>query len=305
MAHHHTNKGLSIAFWLNTSFAFIELLGGIYTNSTAILTDAFHDLGDSLAIGTGIYLEKISLKSRNSTFSFGYKRFSLLSALVLSTFLLVGAILMLINAIEKLFNPSVVDSKGMFVLAIIGIIINGLAFWRVQKNEGHHHSHHHTGHSHSHTHSHNSQAIMLHLLEDVLGWVAILIGSIVIYFTHFYWIDPLLSIAIAIFIGYNAIGNLRGTMMIFLEAVPNSVPQEQLKNQILGIDGIKSLHDLHIWGLNESFNILTVHLVIDNTQAHNHSFLRQQVISVLSSHNVQHPTIQFENEGEICPWLHC
>ncbi|WP_324760549.1 cation diffusion facilitator family transporter [Sphingobacterium thalpophilum] len=225
--HHSPRNGTTLAFWLNLIFSIIEIIGGMLTNSTAIISDAFHDFMDALAIGAAVLLEKISGKKRTSTFSYGYRRFSLLSALTMSVFLLVGAVLMIGTAYDSFLSPKVVDSKGMLWLAVLGILINGFAFLRIKKSDGH-----------GHTHDHNSRAIMLHLLEDVLGWVAVLIGAVVIYYTGWYWIDGLLALAIAGFIGYNACKNLISTMKIVLQSIPENVNLQQLHFELKSIDGI-------------------------------------------------------------------
>ncbi|MEH6657061.1 cation diffusion facilitator family transporter [Leeuwenhoekiella marinoflava] len=204
--HSHRKNGLSLAFWLNLIFAVIEVVGGILTNSTAIIADAFHDFIDAIAIGIAVLFEKISGKKRSSNYSYGYKRFSLLSALGLSLFLLIGAVFMIKSGIESFIQPKEVNSIGMLWLAVLGVSINGFAFLRIKSGNGEHRHHHSQGHSHNH----NNKAIMLHLLEDVLGWVAVLIGAAVIYFTGWNWVDGLLTIGIAAFISYNATKNLIG-----------------------------------------------------------------------------------------------
>jgi cobalt-zinc-cadmium efflux system protein len=256
--HHHSDKnGLSLAFWLNLLFSIIEVIGGILTNSTAIIADAFHDFMDAIAIGFAVLLEKLSGKKRTSKFSYGYKRFSLLAALGMSAFLLTGAVLMCFSAYQSFLNPEPVNSVGMLGLAILGIAVNGFAFLRIKQSNNH--AHHH---GHAHTTNHNSRAIMLHLLEDVLGWVAVLIGATVIYFTGWYWIDGVLALAIAVFIGYNATKNLINSMKVLLQSVPENVNIDDLANELKNIEGIENIHDLHIWSLDGSYHIGSLHAVV-------------------------------------------
>jgi cobalt-zinc-cadmium efflux system protein len=298
MAHQHSHqKGLNIAFWLNAGFTIIEFAGGILTNSTAILTDAVHDLGDSLAIGLGIWFEKISGKERSEHYSYGYKRFSLLSALILSVFLLGGSIVMLVNAGTKLFQAQEVDSEGMLWLSLLGIAANGLAFLKV-KGGGNHHHHDHGPHDH---HNQNSKAIMLHLLEDVLGWVAVLIGAIVIYFTHWYWIDPLLSILIAVFIISRAVPNLKHTLKIFLQSVPEHLNISFIKGEISKIEGVQGLHDIHAWTLDGNYNVMSMHVVTEGIRPK----VREQIENILLANKVHHPTVQIELKGEECRFKTC
>ncbi|RZJ68923.1 MAG: cation transporter [Flavobacterium sp.] len=302
--HNHSHKSrLSLAFWLNLSFSIIEIVGGILTNSTAIVADAFHDFTDAIVIGLAVLLEKLSGKKRTAKFTYGYKRFSLLSALAMSIFLLVGAVIMSISAYNSFINPKEVNSIGMLWLAILGIAVNGYAFLKIKHSNGH--SYHHHGHSHSHDMDFNSKAIMLHLLEDVLGWVAVLIGSVVIYFTGWFWIDGVLALAIAIFIGYNATKNLISTMKILLQSVPENINVAQLSNELKQIGGIKNIHDLHIWSLDGNYNIGSLHAVIDTINKDIEADILSSVLQLMEKHKIQHPTIQFETTTENCKLISC
>jgi len=186
--HHHTTENIKVAFFLNLSFTVIELVGGLLTNSMAILSDALHDLGDSVSLGLAWYFQRIAQKKSDLSYSYGYKRFSLLGAFINSLILSVGSIFILVEAIPRLFDPKQPDASGMIILAIIGVIVNGFAVLRLKKGK-----------------SINEKVVSLHLLEDVLGWLAVLIGSIVMYFFNLPVIDSLLSIGIAIFILLNVL----------------------------------------------------------------------------------------------------
>lgn len=296
--HHHSDKsGISLAFWLNLLFSIIEIIGGFLTNSTAIIADAFHDFTDAVAIGVAVLLEKLSGKKRTSKFSYGYKRFSLLSALGMSLFLLIGAIFMCMGAYRSFTNPEPVNSMGMLWLAALGIGINGFAFLRIRN--GHHHGHHH------HSHSHNSKAIMLHLLEDVLGWVAVLIGAVVIYFTGWYWIDGVLALAIAVFIGYNAIRNFIGTMKILLQSVPENVNIEKLSSELHHIDGVQNIHDLHVWSIDGNYNIGSLHAVVNIIDGKGKNDILSSILQLMEKYKIQHPTIQIETNATNCKFLTC
>ncbi len=299
--HQHSHKsGISLAFWLNLLFSIIEIIGGILTNSTAILADAFHDFTDAFAIGLAVLLEKISGRKRTSKFSYGYKRFSLLSALGMSFFLLIGAVFMCVTAYKSFVSPEVVHSTGMLGLAVLGISINGFAFLRIKKSNEH--SHHH---GHTHSHNHNNKAIMLHLLEDVLGWFAVLIGAAVIYLTGWYWIDGVLALAIAVFIGYNATQNLVDTMKVLLQSVPENVNVEQLSNELRQIDGIESIHDLHIWTLDGNYNVGSLHVVMNTLDNKREVDILPSVLQLMEKHKIQHPTIQIETTARNCKFVTC
>lgn len=297
----HSNKnGLSTAFWLNLSFSVIELIGGISTNSTAIIADAFHDFMDAIAIGAAVFLEKISGKSRTLKFSYGYKRFSLLGSLGMSIFLLIGSILMVINGIKSFITPEVVHSKGMLWLAILGIVINGFAFFRIKSGSGHHHHH-----GHIHSHDHNSKAIMLHLVEDILGWVAVLIGAIVIYYTGWYWIDGVLALAIAIFIGYNATKILINTLKVMLQEVPENINLEELSSELRNIKDVKNVHDLHVWSLDGNHNIGSLHLLVTNINTLKLDNIIKEANQIMNNYHIQHPTVQIETTDKNCEILNC
>ncbi len=300
MSHNHSpknnqkNNALNLAFWLNFIFSIIELVGGILTNSTAIITDALHDFTDAMAIGMAVFLEKFSTKPANDKFTFGYQRFSLLSALTMSAFLFGGSLFMIITAIQSFTSPKVVHSEGMLALAVLGIFVNGLAFFNIKNSD---HSHHHAhAHTHSHNHSHgnqNSKAIMLHLLEDLLGWVAVLIGASVIYFTNWYWIDGALAICIALFIGFNALKNLIESMKILLMASPDNIDLAKLKTEILNIKQITEIKQLRVWSLDGNQNIASIQLSIikdtDNVQ------LLAEIKQLFAEFGVDDITVQIEN----------
>lgn len=282
-------NALSMAFWLNFLFSIVEVVGGILTNSTAIIADAFHDFMDAGAIGIAILLEKISGKKRTEQFSYGYKRFSLLSALGMAVFLLVGAVLMVVSAINSFIHPEKVDSTGMIWLAILGLAVNGFAFLRI-KNGGHNHSHSHAGGE-----NHNARGIMLHLLEDVLGWAAVLVGAGVMYFTNWYWIDGVLAIGIASFVGFNATRNLISTVSVLLQSSPAGVDVKQLTDELQGIEGIHSVHDVHVWSLDGNYHVGSLHAVV-NPEIHSKQDILGKVIRLMEKYKIHHPTVQIETD---------
>lgn len=293
-----------MAFWLNLFFSIVEIIGGLLTNSTAILADAFHDFMDAMAIGSAVLLEKLSGKKRTPRFSYGYKRFSLLSALGMSLFLLIGAALMTVSGIKTLIRPEEVNSVGMLWLAVLGIAVNGFAFLRIRNGDGHHHAHAH-GHSHGHGHNHNSRAIMLHLLEDVLGWAAVLVGAVVIYFTNWFWIDGALALGIALFIGYNATRNLVSTLKVLLQSVPEDVDMEQLTSELQQIEGVQDVHDLHIWSLDGSYHVGSLHAVVNTSAQNLAAEIYAAIVRLLEKHRIHHPTIQLETDTAACKLAHC
>ena len=297
---HSKDNALSFAFWLNLAFSIVEVIGGVLTNSTAIIADAFHDLMDAVAIGLAIILEKVSGKKRSAKFSYGYKRFSLLSALGLSIFLLVGSVTMTIAGYNSLFSEKEVHSVGMLGLAILGLAVNGFAFLKIKNGGGHNHH----GHSHG-GHNHNSQSIMLHLLEDVLGWAAVLIGAVVIYFTGWNWIDGVLTIGIALYVGFNAIKNLFATVKVMLQSVPENVNITQLTEELNQIEGVTNIHDVHIWSLDGSYNVGSLHAVTTDLAEKPEPDIMNKIIQLMQQYNIQHPTVQIENSATVCSFNNC
>lgn len=288
--HHGSGKNLKWAFWLNFSFTIIELFGGLYTNSVAIISDAIHDFGDTLAIGSAWYFEKLSGKKRDSKFSYGYKRFSTLSALITSIILVIGSVVIVWEAIPRLFNPQPVVSEGMMVLAVLGIFFNGLAVFKMNKNNG----------------SLNAKAVRLHLLEDLLGWFAVLIGAIVIYFTNLTQIDSLLSIAIACYIFFNAFKNLKAVFGIFLQGVPATITEKQIEAELKTYSQIKEVHDIHLWSLDGTHHVLTLHVVVDESQSFEDlRNLKKTIKNGLKKHHIDHITIEFEAPKEPCEQQNC
>lgn len=283
--HHAISSNLKVAFFLNLSFTIIEFVGGIFTNSMAILSDAIHDLGDTFAIGSSLFLENYSQKGRSKKYSFGYKRFSPLSALINSVILLAGSVIIIVEAIPRLINPESVNAQGMLYLAIAGIVFNGAAVFRLKKGGK----------------SINQRTVMLHLLEDVLGWAAVLIGSIVMIFADLPVIDPILSLCIAVYILWNAFRNLQQVMNIFLQATPDNIDIEKVKAALSSIEDIQEMHDTHIWTLDGDYNILSIHLVIKkNMRLSELAELRAKVNHVLKNFHIDHITTQFEVPGEVC-----
>jgi len=290
--HHHRpndTQNIRLAFILNLAFTLIEIVGGFLTNSIAILSDALHDLGDSLSLGLAWYFQNISKKGRDGSYSYGYKRFSILGALINAVILLVGSIFILSEAIPRLLNPQTPNVVGMIWLAILGVVVNGAAVLQLKKGF-----------------SINEKVISLHLLEDVLGWIAVLIGAIIMYFFEWPIIDPILSIGISVFIVYNVFKSLKKTTNIILQGIPDKEEFQKIESYLNSVDSVKDIHDLHIWSMDGQYNILTVHLV---TAVPSHpeieGGLKDQIRSDLRKMGIEHATIEFETEDHQCVFANC
>lgn len=290
-SHHHDLAGagtrnIALAFYLNLFFCMVELVGGVLTNSVAILSDALHDLGDSVSLGMAWYFQKLSKKKPDVTYTYGYKRFSILSALLNSLILLSGSAIVLYESIIRLFNPVHSDAKGMMLLAVMGVLVNGFAALRLQKGG-----------------SLNERVVSLHLLEDVLGWVAVLIASIVMLFTDWSILDPVLSVGISCFILYNVYHNLRKAFRVILQGKPDEVNEADLRACLLALKPVIDLHDLHIWTMDSEYLVLTVHLVLPDAITENErQALRAAAHQILKDKGIEHATIEIESASEICEW---
>lgn len=282
--HHHGEKNLKTAFLLNLLFTLIEIVGGLYTNSIAILSDALHDAGDCLSLGMSWYLQRVSKREADSTFTYGYQRFSPLGALLTGTVLLVGMVIILFQAVPRLMNPEPVQASGMIALAVIGIVVNGLAAWKSSKGS-----------------SLNEKVVSWHLLEDVLGWIAVLLGSIAIKVWDLPVIDPILSIGISLFILLNVGRNLGAVARVFLQGAPDGFKMEAFVADAYRIPMVRSIHHSHSWSLDGESHVLTLHLVMDSQTSRDHiGRAKREVHELVDNFNFVHVTIEVELEGESC-----
>lgn len=259
-----SSKNMTIAFLLNFSFAIIEFTFGLLFHSSAVLADAIHDTGDALAIGLSTLFEKISTKKEDREYTLGYKRYSLLGALLTSVILLVGSILVIVENVPKLFAPEKVNYDGMLVLGIFAIVVNTAASRVV-----------------SHGHSHNESILSLHFLEDILGWLAVIVVSLILRFTDWYFLDPLLSLVIAGFILSKALPKFWETIQIFLDHVPSDVDLTQLYQEIAVLENVRAITQLNVWTTDglEKYAMLHICLENPNLLAETQVVLRQRLLA--------------------------
>ena len=282
-------KSIRMAFFLNVLFALVEIAGSFFTNSVAILSNALHDLGDSLSLGLAWYFQRLSTRHRDKLFSFGYMRFSVLGALINSVILLIGSVFIISKAIPRIFNPEPIHTQGMFYLALLGITINGIAAWRLKKGD-----------------SVNEKVISLHLLEDVLGWAAVLIVSIVMMFYDLPILDPLLSLFVTVYILWNVFKNLKSTLRIFLQGTPEETVVADIETQLLAIKDITGVHDLHLWSMDGLFHVLSVHVTVArDMKLQETKMLKSEIRICLEKLGIQHSTVEIEQEDEICELNNC
>jgi cobalt-zinc-cadmium efflux system protein len=281
---HNSVKNIKIAFFLNFFFTIIEFIGGYLTNSVAIMSDALHDLGDTFSLGLAWFLEKFSSKKRTDKFSYGYKRFSLLGAFINAVILLLGSLFILSEAIPRIINPETSNAQGMLILAIFGILVNGYAVYKTSKGK-----------------TMNEKVISWHLLEDVLGWVAVFIVSIVMIFTNLTILDPILSILITLYILWGVLKNLKATALLFLQATPIDLDTNRIDNELRKSSLIQDIHDTHIWSLDGEEHILSSHIVIKgNSTKEDIKKIKIEIKKNLINQGINHSTLEIEFEDEIC-----
>ena len=273
-------RNILIAFLLNLGFSVFEFFGGIFTGSVAILSDAVHDLGDALGIGVSWFLEHKSRRQADSTYTYGYARFSVLGSVFTCGILLLGSVGVIVSAVGRLMNPVPIHYDGMILFAVVGVAVNLTAAFVTREGE-----------------SLNQKAVNLHMLEDVLTWMVVLIGAVVMRFTDLSILDPLVSIAVAVYIFIHAIGHLRAAVDIFLEKVPDGFAVEEIQHRVAEIEGVSHPHHIHIRSIDGYTHAASLHVVSERTDA------IAAVTAVLNEMGIAHVTVQVERE--VCPQTAC
>lgn len=279
-----TERNILVAFVLNLLFAVFEFFGGAFTGSVAIISDAVHDLGDAVSVGLSFFLERKSKKQPDETHTYGYARYSVLGSVITTVILLLGSAAVIINAVERVFNPVEIKYNGMLIFAVVGVFVNLIAAWFTHKGD-----------------SLNQKAVNLHMLEDVLGWAVVLVGAVVMKFTGFTVIDPIMSIAVAVFILINAVKNLKTVIDLFVEKTPRNISIKEIEAHLCEIEGVRNVHHVHVWSTDGYRNLATMHIVADGE----HSEIKEKVRSELKEHGIDHCTLELETTGECCTDEHC
>lgn len=288
--HHHAHDAdtgnIKVAFLLNVSFTVLEIIGGVAINSVAILSDALHDLGDSISLGLAWFLAHYAEKGRDERYSYGYRRFSLLGAFINAVILIGGSLFVLSEAIPRLMQPEPFHAGGMVLFALLGIAMNGLAAWRLRGSA-----------------SANAQVVSWHLIEDVLGWVAVLLVGIISLFIDLPILDPILSILITVYILVNVLGRLRAIAQLFLQSVPQQVNLSDITARLEAVDGVCSTHHVHIWSLDGEHNVLTAHLVVDSDTTRDAAVrIKRDAMAALDALDLEleHVTLEIDYQDDDC-----
>ncbi|MDX9758660.1 MAG: cation diffusion facilitator family transporter [Bacteroidota bacterium] len=285
-SHVHDSAGdIGFAFFLNLGFAIAEIAGGLWTNSLAILSDALHDFGDALILGLSWILERVAGRERTPRYSYGYRRLSLLGAMINAVVLIAGSVFIIMEALPRLADPTEPHAQGMMWFAIAGVLLNGVAALRLRRGR-----------------SMNARLVSWHLFEDVLGWAAVLVASVVMQFWHVPVLDAILSLLIASYIlYYNVVVNINKTIQLFLQAVPENVDAAAMEQELCAIDGVRSVHHLHVWSLDGAHHVVSAHLVLSAARTREEVVdIKQRARRLLLAHDIEHITLDIEFEGEDC-----
>lgn len=285
--HHHKHESglnLGVAFLLNLVFILVEVAGGLWTNSIAILTDALHDGGDAFSLGLAWYLHKVSHRRPDATFTYGYRRFSSVGALVTGLVLIAGLIVIGWNAVNRLQHPEGVKAPGMLAIALVGIVLNGVAAWKL-----------HGGRSLT------EKVVSWHLLEDTLGWAAVLAGSAVMMVWNLPIIDPILALVISAFVLWNVFRNLKKVVLVFLQTVPHGFDAAAFARRMTEIPGVVGAHHTHTWTLDGEHHVFSTHLVMQRDSTRSEIVaVKRRVHELLREEDFAHITVEVELEGECC-----
>ncbi|WP_314655829.1 cation diffusion facilitator family transporter [uncultured Streptococcus sp.] len=272
-----SKRAVWLSFFLNFSYAIVEFIAGGVFGSSAVLADSVHDLGDAIAIGISAFLESISNREEDSHYTLGYKRFSLLGALVTAVILMTGSVLVILENITKLFHPQPVNDEGILWLGIIAVSINVLASLVVRKGK-----------------TKNESILSLHFLEDTLGWVAVILMAIVLRYTDWYILDPLLSLAISFFILSKAIPRFWSTLKIFLDAVPEGVNIQKIKTDLAELDHVASINQLNLWTMDGLEKNAIVHVCLEHVK--HMEVCKESIRTLLKERGFQNVTIEVDED---------
>ena len=274
-----SDRSILIAFILNLAFSIIEFVGGCMTNSIAITSDAIHDMGDALSLGIAYILERLSKKKPDEKYTYGYTRYSVFGSLITTSILLTGSCFVVYKAMSRVYDRVDVDTQGVIMFALLGIIVNIGAFYITHGDR-----------------SLNQKAVRLHMLEDLLGWVVILIIAIITRHTPYDDIDAIMAMVIAMFMVVSAIQNLRVTIELLMDRVPRHIDIDKIKQVLLEIDGVVDIHHIHLWSTDGNTNYITLHAVTDKDSAETKDNIRH----ILNEYDIEHITIEIESTKEQC-----
>lgn len=286
-----TTKRLTLSLALTAIFVVVEIAAGIFGNSLALLTDAAHNFTDVIALGLSWYAIKVAARPAHAGKTYGYHRVGILVALINSTTLILISLGIFYEAWQRLLAPPEVDSTILTSVAALAFIINAWTAWLVYKGSDH---------------DINLRSTFIHLMGDVLSTLGAFAAGIAIYFTRWNWLDPLVSALIGILILWNAWKILKQTIHILLESTPENIDMRSMVNDLEKVDGVRGVHDLHVWSINENLRLLSAHIVIEDVPISSGALIQRDVNEILAhKYNIQHATLQLECDGCDPNLLYC
>ena len=279
-----SKKTLYVTLFLTLFFALMELFGGLFSNSLSLVGDSFHMFSDVLALGASMVAIYFEAKKPTEKFTYGFLRLEVVVAFLNGIVLMLIAVGMIYESVIRFFNPREIDFGSMFFIALIGLIFNIVITWILfssTKKEN----------------NINIKSAMLHFLGDLLNSVGVIISSIIIYFTNFVYIDIIMSVVISVIIFTGGYKISKEAFFILMEAVPSEVDLNMLRNELLNIDGIKNIHEFHIWKNDNEEISFTAHILLDNYEKHNNYRIINEIKQKLALYDIFHMTVQIENTG--------
>ncbi|NMC58963.1 MAG: cation transporter [Candidatus Methanofastidiosa archaeon] len=283
---HETSKNRVLAtIILNTSITAFEIIGGIFSRSTALLSDALHNLSDTVAGVLTYSTMRISERKANRKFTFGYKRTEILSAFINSSVLLVIAALLMKEGMQKLFHPSDIKTNIMLVVSVIGLLANGAAVILLSR------------HSKENI---NIKSAYVHLFGDTISSVGVVLSAIIMHFFGLRILDPIMTILISVYMLFEGFKIIKESSEILLECSPNNVDIMEIEKELLNINGIKNVHHVHLWRLNDKELLFEAHINVDNINISDSKKIRNEAEKILEDKfNIFHSTIQFEHNEHL------
>lgn len=279
-----TERNIFITFILNLLFSVFEFIGGIFTGSVAIISDAIHDVCDAVSIGFSYFFEKKSKKQPDEVYTYGYARYSVIGGFVTTLILVISSVLIIFNSINRIINPAEINYDGMIIFAVVGVCVNFSAALITRGKE-----------------SLNQKAVNLHMIEDILGWIVILIGALVMKFTDFVMIDSIMSVGVSVFILINALRHLKKIFVLFLDKIPENVEVEEIKKCLCEIDGVIDIHHIHIRSVDGVSISASLHVITDEESC----VIKEKIREVLYEKEIGHITIEIETSSEHCEEKDC
>ncbi|MBE6783956.1 MAG: cation transporter [Ruminococcaceae bacterium] len=279
-----TERNILITFILNLAFSVFEFIGGIVTGSVAIVSDAIHDVCDAASIGFSYFFEKKSKKQPDEVYTYGYARYSVIGGFVTTLILVISSVVIIFNSINRIINPTEINYNGMIIFAVVGVCVNFCAAL-FTRGKG----------------SLNQKAVNLHMIEDVLGWIVVLIGAVVMKFTDLIVIDAIMSAGVSVFILINAIRHLKKIFVLFLDKIPEDIDVEEVKKCLYEIDGVIDVHHIHIRSVDGVSISASLHVVTDEESC----VIKEKIREVLREKEIEHVTIEIETSSEHCDEKDC